>query len=238
MEQAEKRILITGASGAFGEAIARRFSAAGYELLLHAHAGKLAHLSGAQTITGDLRRQADLDALIDVIEKKPVDGFIHAASVPVVTENFLETDEANLREQLDVALLAFAALARACAKRMRERGGGSIVAILSGYVMGLPPARMASYVTAKHALLGLAKALSAELGAYHIRVNAISPSLADTPFSSAVPAPYKKLLANQTPLRRLCTPEDVASTAFFLCSQDASFITGANIPLTGGLSMH
>ena len=121
---------------------------------------------------------------------------------------------------------------------MKEQKRGKIVSILTSYTVGSPPNRLSHYVTAKHSLLGLSKALAVELGPFGITFNSISPSMTNTPLIEHLPSKLKEITANQIPLKRLAEPHDIASVAVFLCSKNSDFINGENILVSGGHTMH
>jgi 3-oxoacyl-[acyl-carrier protein] reductase len=89
-------------------------------------------------------------------------------------------------------------------------------------------------VTAKYALLGLARSLAAEYSSYRININSVSPSMVETAFLQNIPERMVELTAAQSPWQRNATPKDVASVIRFLLSSEADYLTGANIPVSGG----
>ena len=112
-----------------------------------------------------------------------------------------------------------------------------MVNVLSQVTAGTPPARMADYVSAKYALCGLSKALAAEWAADNIRVNMVSPGLIETDLTQHYPERVFRLEASRTPLMRLARPADVANAVAYLLNEDASFLTGINLLVTGGQIM-
>jgi len=96
---------------------------------------------------------------------------------------------------------------------------------------------MADYVSAKYALYGLSKALAAEWAADNIRVNMVSPGLMQTDLTQHYPERLFKLEANRIPLMRITRPDDVAGVVAYLLSDEASFLTGTNLFVTGGQGM-
>ena len=121
---------------------------------------------------------------------------------------------------------------------MKENKHGKIVSILTSYAVGTPPNKLSPYITAKYSLLGLSKSLAVELGPWGITVNCISPSMTSTPLIENLPAKLKEITASQIPLKRLAEPADIASAAVFLSSEHSSFISGENILISGGQTMH
>jgi len=117
----------------------------------------------------------------------------------------------------------------------REENPGSIINMSS--IAGLSPNGNVSYAASKAAVLGITRATAAELGRFGIRVNAICPGVIDTPMTAGVPDPMLKPLLKRTPLGRKGQPDDIASTALFLASDDSGFITGQWISPNGGLVM-
>jgi NAD(P)-dependent dehydrogenase (short-subunit alcohol dehydrogenase family) len=134
----------------------------------------------------------------------------------------------------DTYVIALADLARLTAPGMKERRHGRIVAILSSAIAEAPP-KLAAYTTAKHAVLGLCRSLAVELGPWDITVNAVSPSLVIGRHADELGAAGREAVARRTPLRRLAESGDVAGSVRFLLSDEAKFISGANLPVTGGL---
>jgi 3-oxoacyl-[acyl-carrier protein] reductase len=120
---------------------------------------------------------------------------------------------------------------------MVERKYGCIVNVGSIMTWQAPLAQWSAFTVAKAALKALTRSLAVELGPSGVRANMISPGTTETESTLAIPERLRKLQAMQTPLRRLASPEDIARTAAFLCSDAAQFITGADIPVCGGAAM-
>ncbi len=117
---------------------------------------------------------------------------------------------------------------------MAQKKKGKIVFVLSSCTFNIPPGALSHYVTAKFALLGLARSLAAEYGPKHININSVSPSMVETAFLQNIPERMVEIAAAQSPWQRNATPQDVAGVIRFLLSSDADYITGANIPVSGG----
>jgi 3-oxoacyl-[acyl-carrier protein] reductase len=159
------------------------------------------------------------------------------ATILVVTPGVALTPHGALIESAAALEASWSGIVRpalecvaAAAPAMREAGNGSVVLIA-------PPKagpQFAALQVARAALRELNKALAAELGPKGIRVNLILPGLTETEDIAAVPDRVRKLVAMQTPLRKLCTVDDIVAAALFLCSPGAQFLSGAEIPVTGG----
>ncbi|MBF0467001.1 MAG: SDR family oxidoreductase [Nitrospirae bacterium] len=111
---------------------------------------------------------------------------------------------------------------------------GKVVFMISSCTFNIPPKALAHYVTVKYALLGLMKALASEYADKNIQINAVSPSMVETSFLSEIPDKIVEMEAEQNPLKRNATPMDIAPIVKFLLSDDSAFITGTNIPISGG----
>jgi 3-oxoacyl-[acyl-carrier protein] reductase len=129
-------------------------------------------------------------------------------------------------------------VARACYPLLKESPAASMVNVLSQVVYDAPPAHMADYVSAKYALKGLSKSLASEWAADGIRVNTVSPGLTRTELTMHYHERIFKMEGTRTPLRRIATPRDVADAVLYLLGDSASFITGLDIPVTGGQLMN
>ena len=159
---------------------------------------------------------------------------LHASAFPVKNRRLTELCWADFHAQITIQVRAFFEVMKAVIKPMAKSGGGRVVVVLSSGTLNVPPAYMADYITAKYALMGLAKALAAEYAPKKIFVNMISPSMMDTKFIAALYSAVSEQSAAGNPMKRNAMPEDCAGLVEYLLSNKNTFITGANIPVTGG----
>ena len=241
-----KVALISGAGGPMGAAIARRFAVEGTRLVLCDISGPridavAAELGSHDFITGRanatdtvemnalMNRALDRFGSVDIIINV-VGGIRKAeASGPLLTakpSTFLDT--------LDFNTAGILLSAQRLVPGMMERGWGRIINISSAAMSGL--ANMASYGAAKAAVASLTRTMAIEF-APHVTVNSIAPSLINTGAVAQMSQKQVDQYLALTLLRRLGEPEDVANAALFLASDESSFITGINLPVSGGLQV-
>lgn len=159
---------------------------------------------------------------------------LHAPAVPVENNRFTEIFWDDAVKQINVQCRSLWQILQAVIPKMSKAKRGNIILVLSSVTLNVPPKFWSSYVTAKYALMGLGKALAAEYAPKNIRVNMLSPSMMETKFIKNIYGAIVEQSATNNPMKRNATPEDVAGLIEYLFSDESSFITGANIPITGG----
>ena len=235
--------LVTGASGGIGSAIARALHAQGARVVL----------SGTRTsILAELARALGDGAFVcpaDLIEPDAAATLVTEAeqlagplSILVNNAGFtrdglaLRMGDADWQAVLEVDLSAPFRLARAALRGMLRRRAGRIINI--GSIVGTTGnAGQANYAAAKAGLVGMTKALAQEVASRGITVNVIAPGFIATAMTAALPEAQRARLAEQIPLGRLGTPEDVAASVVYLASPEAAWITGATLHVNGGMAM-
>lgn len=246
---AGKVILVTGATSGIGELIARRLVAEGASVLatgrsvergntLSAEVGPNLHFHPA-----DLSDEAAADELTSAAITRfgRLDVLVNNAAVDH-TGDLMLTPDKEIRETFEVNTFAAIRLLQAAARAM-EAQGGSIINITSRLAsIGVPT--MGIYSASKGAMLALTKAAAVELAPLNIRVNAIAPGMTKTPLyhewlsSHKDPSAAEAGVVSQIPLRRLAAPADVAAAVVYFASDEASYITGASLPIDGGYTAH
>jgi 3-hydroxybutyrate dehydrogenase len=245
-----RHALVTGGGRGIGRAIARALTAAGATVTITGRTeSQLIETVGA----GD----AEGYAILDVTEETAVlHAFRKAAAghgpIDILVANagaaesapFLKADSAMFRRMLDVNLMGVAHACRAALPDMITRGRGRIITIAS--IAGLKGyAYVSAYVAAKHAVVGLTRALALENAASGLTVNAICPGYVETDMVAgglaAISAKTGKskdealvAMLRDNPLKRLIKPEEVAAACVWLASDEAAAVNGAVIPITGG----
>ena len=239
-----KRALVTGSKSGIGFAIAKRLVQAGAEIILHARNDsseveaakiKLAKLANEDisTVFGEFSDPNSCCSLFEAIKKesKPIDILVNNAAIQPVCA-LADLGPSEISQMLETNLQVPIMMTRYFAEY--SENGGSIANICS--IEGLTPAiNHSHYAASKAGLINFTKASALELGSKNIRVNSICPGLTDRQnLDKDWPQGVQNWLEN-VPLKRLGTGEDIANAALFLVSDAASFITGANLIVDGGM---
>ncbi len=244
----DKIILITGGNTGIGAAAARLLAKNGARVIINHRdsegaANKLAaeinlqnKNDSASTVKADVSDENQVKDMISIIMKKygRIDVIVNNASPKTFPKSVSDTDWKDMQKHLNTTLKGAYNVIKNALPQMISRKNGNIINVLTTYTIGMPPPKLAPYVTAKYALEGFSKSLAAELGAHGIRVNMVSPGITQTVFIEHLPAKLVEIIAAQTPLRKIATPEDVAKVVLFLASENSAHLTGVNIPVCGG----
>lgn len=244
-----KNILIIGASGGIGQAISKKLSQEGYNLILHYNNNpgevekivqtKVNENQSITCIKADLNAENEIDELLERAQRilGSIDGFINAATVNVSNIKFEKTDWNDLNKHLQINIKANYQLLKRLLPGMKERKKGKVIFVTTQYTESTPPSELIHYVTAKSALNGFAKSLAVELGPHNIQVNLVSPGMTETELIADIPEKARLVAASKAPLRRIATPQDIANVVSFLFSENSNYITGETIRVNGGQTM-
>jgi 3-oxoacyl-[acyl-carrier protein] reductase len=228
-------VLVTGANRGIGRAIAERFVAAGDKVATIYRSGDLP--DGVLGVHGDVRDTAAVDAAFTEIEAAhgPIEVLVANAGITRDQLLMRMTDE-EFNEVLDVNLTGSFRVARRSSKGMIRLRRGRIIFISS--VVGLygSPGQV-NYAASKAALVGMARSITRELGGRGITANVVAPGFIDTDMTRALPEAQQKAYVDAIPLGRFAQPDEVAAVVEFLASDAARYVSGAVVPVDGGLGM-
>jgi NAD(P)-dependent dehydrogenase (short-subunit alcohol dehydrogenase family) len=248
-----KVALITGGGTGIGRACALAFAREGARVTivgrrpdpLAAVAAEIYNAGGESlAVKCDVTDAADVARAVETCVKRfgRLNVLVNSAGALIVATSE-ETSPAAWNEILAVNLTGTFLASCAVLPEMRKSGGGSIVNI--GSILGLISMKgRAAYTAAKSGVTGLTRAMALDHAHEGIRVNCVCPSVTETEMMAAVinaqpdPEAYRRMRAAQIPLGRLGTPEDVAQMALYLASDESSWVTGAALPIDGGLSAY
>jgi NAD(P)-dependent dehydrogenase (short-subunit alcohol dehydrogenase family) len=237
-----KTLILTGASRGIGHATVKRFSSAGWRVITCSRqpfpedcpweAGPEDHL--VIDLADPAAVQWGVDELRERLGHAPIHALVNNAGISPKAEDgqrlsTLNTEMHTWQEVFQVNFFAPIMLARGFCEEL-QRGRGAIVNVTSIAGGRVHPYAGSAYATSKAALAGLTREMAADFGPLGIRVNAIAPGEIVTPILS----PGTEKLAEQIPMRRLGSPEEVASTIYFLCSPQASYVSGTEVHINGG----
>jgi NAD(P)-dependent dehydrogenase (short-subunit alcohol dehydrogenase family) len=237
-----RAMLLTGASRGIGHATVKRFSSAGWRVITcsrHPFPEECPWMAGPQDhLQIDLADPDDTRRAIAEVRERLEDGRLDALinnaaispkGVAGTRLGFFETELEDWSTVFQVNFFAPIMLARGLADEL-ERTHGSIVNVTSIAGSRVHPFAGAAYSTSKAALAALTREMAADFGPRGVRVNAISPGEIDT----AILSPGTEKIVAQIPMRRLGSPEEVAKAIYFLCSEQSSYVHGAEIHINGG----
>ena len=236
-----KRVIVTGAAGGMGKAVCATLLERGFAVLgLDHNQARIQTLSqqwvekpfhGHVVELGDSRLEGRVGTMLAEMGWSTLFGLVNLAGVSVGDSLEKLTDQ-DWDTSLRVNVTAPMVLSRFRAGRMRAYGSGSIVNVSSP--VGFIGARKPSYAASKAALTGLTMSAARNLGADNIRVNLLLPGTTLTFMTNDWPAQRQEAVANESFLKRMCTPPEVAGVIAFLLSDDATYMTGSIVDMTAG----
>jgi 3-oxoacyl-[acyl-carrier protein] reductase len=227
--------LVTGGNRGIGLAIARRLKAAGDAVTVTSRSG--ADVPGLTVVKCDVRDASAVDAAFAAAEAGQGPVEILVANAGITRDQLLALmSEEDFGAVLDTNLTGAYRVAKRAVRGMIRMRRGRII-FISSVVGLLGSGGQANYAASKAGLVGLARSLARELGTRSITVNVVAPGFVDTDMTAALPDDKKAAILAGVPLGRYASAEEVAATVAFLASGDAAYITGAVIPVDGGLGM-
>ena len=235
---AGRRALVTGGSRGIGRAIAAELARAGAEVVIGYNTGggeadAVAKEVGGSALQADVSSAEGARRLVE--EAGELDILVNNAGVTRDGLLARMSDE-EWREVIETNLSSVFYTCRAVTRPMMKRRSGAIVNVSSVVGVHGNPGQT-NYGAAKAGIIGFTKSLARELGSRGVRANVVAPGYVKTRLTDAIPEELQGVMLANTPLGRLGDPEDVAGAVRFLCSDEASFITGEVLLVDGGLGM-
>ncbi|MEL0316632.1 MAG: 3-oxoacyl-ACP reductase FabG [Aquiluna sp.] len=230
-----RTVLITGGNRGIGYAIAEAMVAAGHRVAVTARNGE--GPKGTLSVVADVTDSASLDTAITQVEEKlgPIEVIVANAGITRDTLLMRMSDE-DFEDVVNTNLTGVFRVVKRVTKSMLRAKYGRV--ILIGSVVGLlGSAGQVNYSATKSALVGIARSITRELGAKNITANVIAPGFIDTDMTAELGEELAAKYRSQIPAGRFATPEEVAKVVAWVASEDASYISGAVIPVDGGLGM-
>jgi len=233
-----KTALVTGASRGIGRAIATELAEAGAAVVIGYRSGKdeaeaLASELGACAVQADVSNADDARRLVE--EAGDLDILVNNAGL--TRDGLLaRMPDDDWRTVIETNLSSVFYTCRAVCRPMMKKRAGSIVNVSS--IVGVHGNwGQTNYAASKAGIIGFTKSLARELGSRNVRANVVAPGYVKTQLTDVLPEEATAAMLTNTPLGRLGNPEDVAGAVRFLCSDEASFITGEVLLVDGGLGM-
>lgn len=247
-----RTVLVTGSSRGLGATIVKTLADQGFQVVVNYNQSKEAAEQIASdigdkaiAIQADVTRRDDVDRLVKEATAHfgQIDVVVNNALVnfkfdPVAQKSFKDLTWDDYQQQIDGTLKAAFNVTQSVVPQFIERGAGSVISIGTNLYQN-PVVPYHEYTTAKAGLIGFTRNVAAELGQYGITANVVSGGLLKTTDASAVTTPEVfDLIAQTTPLRKVTTPQDLASLVAYLSTEAANGITGQNFTVDGGLTMN
>jgi NAD(P)-dependent dehydrogenase (short-subunit alcohol dehydrogenase family) len=256
-----KNILITGGAGDIGFAVAERFGAEGAQVLLtDMKDDKLEERkeqleergTKVRTFVADVTDVESLRGMVQAIENAGlrIDLLFNNAGYQGDFKKTFEYPEEDFRKVIEINLIGAFNVLRIVSEHMVNAGGGAIVNTASMAGVDGPP-NMIGYGSSKFGVIGITQSAAKDLAPYNIRVNAISPAFmgpgymwerqvelqakADSQYFDSDPEVVKKQMIGSVPMRRYGDITEIPGTVVYLMSEDSSYVTGVNIPISGGI---
>src|SRR5579864_6219312 len=227
--------LVTGGNRGIGLAIARRLAADGDAVTVASRSGEV--VDGLTVARCDVRDSASVDEAFAQAEAKHGPVEVLVANAGITRDQLLALmSEEDFTAVLDTNLTGAYRVAKRAVRGMIRMRRGRII-FISSVVGLLGSGGQVNYAASKAGLVGMARSLARELASRNITVNVVAPGFVDTDMTAALPQERKQAILAGVPLGRLASADEVAAAVAFLASADAGYITGAVIPVDGGLGM-
>lgn len=242
-----KVYLITGASSEVGMTYIKKLDEAVSEKVtviahyannksgLEALQKELSHVT-LHMVQADLSIAEGADKVCTFIKEQELEvtHVLHLAASAFSHVKIKKWDEEKVRREMQIQFFSFASMMKEILPKMAKSGYGRVCVMLSSYVLGTPPKFMSDYVAVKSALLGYVKAAAAEYGEKGVCINGISPNMMETKFLQNIDEKIVQMTAESSALKRNIRVEETVSGIAYLLSDEASYVNGINLNLSGG----
>ena len=230
-----RSVLVTGGNRGIGWQVAQAFVALGDDVAITYRSGEPP--SGVFAVQADVTDPASLDAAFAAVEQHqgPVEVLVANAGITRDTLLLRMSDE-DFDAVVQTNLIGSFRVAKRASKGMLRLKRGRLI-FISSVVAMLGSAGQTNYAAAKAGLIGFARSTARELGSRGITSNVVAPGFVETDMTAELPPDRQEQIRQQIPLGRYATPQEVAEVVTFLASDGAAYITGAVIPVDGGLGM-
>jgi len=230
-----KVALITGGNRGIGLAIANKFKDDGYQVVVTHRSGNSP--TGFEGVIMDVTDSESVNSAIASIEKRFGRIDVLVANAGITKDGLvMRMSDADFDSVIDTNLNGAFRVARACTRGMMKQKSGRMIFI--GSVVGmLGSAGQVNYAATKSGLIGMARSFARELGSRGITANVVAPGFVNTDMTAVLDENRKAEIVAAVPLGRFCTADEIAGVVAFLASPEAAYISGAVIPVDGGLGM-
>jgi 3-oxoacyl-[acyl-carrier protein] reductase len=227
--------LVTGGNRGIGSAIAKSLKAAGYTVIVTYRSGSAP--ADFESVQLDVTSTESVDAAFALIEEKWGTPEIVVCNAGITKDTLsMRMSDEDFADVIDANLTGAFRTARRATKGLLKLKRGRLIFI--GSVVGLSgSAGQVNYSASKAGLVGMARSFARELGSRGITSNVVAPGFVETDMTATLDEKRRDEIAKSVPLQRFCSPEEIADVVTFLASPQASYITGAVIPVDGGLGM-